>query len=328
MKSYLSLGVLALLLVGCNKPSKPPIEDDEYSQQVAANSGTAPNSEESTTPETATKPEPGPPKIKPEDIPKPGPKPAIAPLKENTKSDRVAGDGHKQEKPFAVPGAGTDGWKGSQLTALDLGNRMDVALLGLKGAYSEATTFLRDHEMEGKTPTKLSIQDDENYKIEYPNPSHPTEAYILIGNKGARARMVESKWQSDDFIAGNPGAIKDWLENPVGQIFNGFAQQKPLWAKLLSEFVGRGEGFSTVIEQKEMSVNGKPRMFYRLLAERKGNLPATVEVRIDGLRQLPVTIRVNRKIDAKKESFLQWNAGWTFEKPIDPGTFAIPSHVQ
>ena len=78
---------------------------------------------------------------------------------------------------------------------------------------------------------------------------------------------------------------------------------------------GKG-GFKAVLEEQTFTILGKQRPMYRVLAERKSD-GASLEVVIDGILSLPVTVKsitTNKK--GLKNTIVwtcKWNAGDVFE---------------
>ncbi|MCE9558755.1 MAG: hypothetical protein K8R88_07365 [Armatimonadetes bacterium] len=261
-----------------------------------------------------------------ERMPKAGPEPSIAPTATPRNTVKTAG-GIPQETLYEVPGQGTDGWAKSTMTGEQLGVKLDEGMKTLSGVYGEAIAATRDSEMQGSTKSEIWIQDASHYKVEFNIPEKPTEANFMMGAGQARGTFINGTWKSDD-LPDAPAALDDRISHLGSLAFFPLVDQKPMWSVLLKQLTAGEQGFRAIVEEKLIPVGTEERIFYRVLAERKGEKPATAEIRVDGKRFLPVTVRLNRALGSKKNQFMQWNAQWSFTRPIDPGTFKVPSTVK
>lgn len=232
----------------------------------------------------------------------------------------------KETPVHQVPAPNSGGWQRGSLSASALGSQMDQAIAKLRGTTAEGRMDVRTKEMRGYVVLRTVLKDPKHYHIEFMDPSTPTKGNYIVRNEGRIGFMSHDKWIAADFPA-QPTSFLDQLHMTSGFGFRPFTGS-PYWKGLL-ERLAKGEGkFKASLETKPMVLpNGEKRAFYRVIAERKGALPATVEIRVDGKRWLPVTVRVNEQVSPKEERFTQWSIAWSFDRPIAEKAFDLPENA-
>jgi hypothetical protein len=243
---------------------------------------------------------------------------------------KVNRDGVPQQRAFEIDGAGQDGWRPARLTPQQLGERIDRALLSLRGAEADARMDVENERLRGRMNLEIRVASPEAFRVEYVLVSDPTVTHFTVADGNKRARFERGAW-SAAAAADAPGTgapadatIATWGDRFAGDALRTLTERRPTWAPMLSA-LGRGErGFRTVIETKTMPVAGQPRPFYRVLAERPGPEKVRYEMRFDGTRFVPLTMRVHRERANQPPIRAQWSAGWRFGRTVDQSLFDVP----
>ncbi len=221
-------------------------------------------------------------------------------------------------------------WTDESVDGVEIARKMDAALRGAKNALVETkTTFdiAGVGQLDGKA--QIKVRDASTFMVEYYLPE--TEAHInrVVSNKSGRATLQKSNWK-----AGGPkplanpvtdaSAVTSFEDQFMERIFATYTTGQDAWEPIVEAWSKGQAGYDLEVEKKSMKVNGKDRPFYRFLAQRKSDGKATIEVRVDGIRYFPVSIRVLRTEKNGEESQIRWNAEWKFGGSFSDKDFPIP----
>ncbi len=324
------LVVIALCLVGCSERrqaamSAPPERPD--TNRPDAN-GPAPTETPKEKPPTKrddprtqlAEPKPG---DKPVDLGDPN-KPRQQVVVDPKKPQAPVVQGIKQEQVFKIEGAGKEGWSRSTLSAQDLGRKIDDALINLKATYIRLSLYCQDAEKRGLNTGDASINDKDNYKILYQVPTDPTRSRIVISQAGRRKQLIGDQWNDAQPPTVEPAALrKRWAMNFPYELFGPLYGNAHTFATLLPALTSSSDGFHAVVEQKTIMFRQQPATFYRVLAEQPST-KTRYEMRFDGRRFVPVTIRINSVDASGKDLLVQWNGDWRFDRNFSAETFRLP----
>lgn len=243
---------------------------------------------------------------------------------------RVNRDGVAQQPTYKISGAGEDGWSKAELSASELGAKLDEAIATLKDATADASISIENEELKGQLQLNIDVANPETYKIEYVLVTRPEETQVAVANGKKRSRLESSVWSAPKPVASAGEAIdgrkllSTWADQFPSHAMRSLTDRQPTWRPLL-EALERGElGFRMVVETKTMPVGGQPRPFFRVLAERPGTEQLRFEMRFDGTRFVPLTLRANRDRGPGASSKAQWTAGWKFGQKVDTREFEVP----
>jgi len=226
---------------------------------------------------------------------------------------------------FRIPGAGTEGWQRSRLSALDLGTKLDRAGKELKSAYGEATFWVQNQEMQGHNTAKIRVVDGADYEIEYQMPADPVVTEIVVAGHGKRMMLPnKGAWKLVSAVVPPRNRLLAEWESSFPRAMFGNLSGEAVWSPVLQDLLAGKGGYRAVLEEKSMTVNGRSVLFYRVLAERPGAKSSRIEMRFDGTRFVPLTIKVNRTPAGKKPELVQWNARWAFGQPLPKRQYTTP----
>lgn len=233
-------------------------------------------------------------------------------------------DGVVQEKPFVIKGVGQEGWMKTAITPAELGRKVDAAMSKLQGVHAEASLLVQGKALEGRNSGLIDVADPDNYKIEYQMPDDPTKLAILQSEGGERAYFEGGKWKRESAKASQP-LISRWPKTFTREIFAGLTHGESVWAPLLSALSQGAGGYAMALEQKVMPVGRNQKLFYRVLAQ-KADKSIQMELRFDGDRFVPLTIKVKNSTGVKF-SDVQWQARWSFNNRLDASKFKLPEGI-
>lgn len=301
--------IIGALLGGCSRPAP---EAASRSEDEVAQGSPAPE-RNSTTPFTPPGEKPPPTKPTPETSP-PQTVPKSAIPKQVVDPARMT-----------IRQAGTDGWTVAAMNPRALAERIDRSLANLRGAEGQATFFQDSPRGNGSSTGQIRIADRNRFFIEYSLVRTEVDLNQIVADGNAKALYEARKWQArrplnqallapsspDRFLTEFPRDMFASLVDGVG----GWQRAVAAWTRA---------GYQVLVETKTMDVRGTKTPFYRLMVNRSGKAPANFEARFDGMRNLPVTVRLNARDQAGKETRLQWSAAWRFNQTIDPKVFKVP----
>lgn len=295
---------MALVVVGCGKPETTPVA------VKSVDSG-------STAAETAEQIKPGEPG-KPKD-------PYVIPEMPKDAGKAVVHAPHT----FKIAPPKTEGWKPVQ-DAAGLGQKIDSAMLGVKEAF---VVVNMNYDNAGNKLTgraELKIRDKQHYRLEYYKPETEANLNRLIADGSQRIELSEGKskklpgFKPATKVTMSAKDLDAWAENFTSEMLDGYRQDAEVWTGLVDAWRNGVGGYSTVIEEKTASPQGKARRYVRIVANTTKERPTNIEVMLDGVRYLPVAVRVVRKNADGTERKATWSADWRFGGKHDTKEFVIP----
>jgi hypothetical protein len=349
MKRFGWLLLAAAVLAGCTNnpqtaknenptggPSNPSLGDPGNSTNPTVDAGTTGTTAPATsgaTPAPGTSPTPG-------KVPTPGTSMAPAnPLGIRTKPDKngtgVIPGG--LEADMKTPPVKIDkdekGWNQQDpLTALEVAKKMDQAFAGLKNVWVQSVVSYNVPsvgKLSGRAEAK--IEDKDTFRIDYYLPETSGEMNRMVSDDGRSAYMRGGKWvgKKPTFSmakTATDAGVKEWEEVFSERMFARFLTGQDGWSPIVDGWQKGKGGYKLEMEQKTIKKTGKKdQPFYRLLATRGGADKAVVEVRVDALKYLPVSIRVIRTNKDGTEESMYWNSQWKTGGTFTKKDFPVPA---
>lgn len=307
----LAVAVFALGVGGCGRKESPsgnssgPIAQNGPQEQ--SDPGTVPGTNGGSEPSTET------PKADPS---KPGEPKGASPDKPKANSP----DSPPPKPNIQVVPPKTSGWGATTLTLPALGKKIDQTMAGSKKLYGEATLYVDNGELAGSVNSTIQVKDRTKYSIEYHLPKDPTTTNKLVGNGTKRVMFEGDKWTPQPKTSVEVDA---WLETFPREIFAGVTELGTPWTQLLEELSAGKGGFKAQVEERTVKSPEGTKRYFRVVATRGGENPAEFEARFDADHFLPLAVRV---VDTRNGKTIksQWQARWTWTKPLDDKAFAIP----
>lgn len=252
------------------------------------------------------------------------------------KTQRVPGVNPKtgRVEPLKIPKGtmtikpvGSDGYQTAKMTPAELGRKVDEAFADLTNAWADADTILEvgGAQLAGKSNVK--IKDAKTFNVEYYDPQTEATLNRVISNGTERVKFYRDSWTKLPTPGSKPvteaDVLAEWPTQFLSDMFRLYSSDERVWSKLMSA-IGAGEGgYKATVEEQKAKVLGKERTLYRLVADRATD-GTQLEMIIDGVRFLPVTVRTAVKTkDGKTDSRL-WTCSWKFGGTFDAKEFTVP----
>lgn len=237
------------------------------------------------------------------------------------------------EKAWTPPPAGADGWEKANRGLLDLAKRMDNTMSTMRLAnVSTVSNF--EIEGQGRLTNGIAntqIKDARTFKVEYFSPRTEAKVNRVRADGAKRIELGEDGWEEIEPAAGpntmSESDLEAWSESFTRQVFAAQIDGRPTWTPLFRALARGTGGYKTVVEEQEQKREGKTRKFYRVLAE-KPDKSSTIEIRVDGVGYVPVTIRVQEvQPDGAKHRYL-WRAIWSPAPDLSTESFVLPAEIK
>ena len=238
---------------------------------------------------------------------------------------------------YDIAGPGTVGWNEATDDLAGLGARIDDALAGLEVVLAEAVLTFEMAEA-GKPDKKdgmrfqpqIKIQDDRTFSITFVLPETKGSYNRLVGDGSWRAVRIDGEWSELPKFSGRRAPkmaraeVAAWpMTFPEG-MFSFFFRGQDAWGPLFKAWQNGVAGYTATVEKNMVRKGTIQREHYRVLAKTDEGNPTEVEVIIDPVRMLPLTVRAIQTGPEGGESRIFWTASWAFGGTHAPRDFVIP----
>lgn len=301
----------ALVLAGCQQAPRPKLTEEDLKPNGSGSAQTdSPSGQIEPDPgagEPNTPQEPGSAARKPEEAPAPKTPPGMPP------ADRPI------VRPPVVVKPESDGWKPVSFSQSEFTSRLDKAMTDLRDVAGSYEIELRNLELEGTQQGTFVIHDSTLYAIEGLTIDKPTAPRRFQADGEKKSALGPTGWGKEipvTALQAPPNVTANQLVNEFPLlVFSGVFNRRPLWDKLVTNL--ENEGYTLHLETKDIAMQGRPRPFYRLVAKKEGSGLNTFEMRIDGIRWVPLTIRVLATGSGGKPITAEWRAQWSFNQKVE-----------
>ena len=230
---------------------------------------------------------------------------------------------------FDIKAPKADGWAASA-NAATLGDKMDDALATVKEALVAVNMNYDNagNKLTGKA--ELKIRNSRQFRLEYYKPETEASVTRVIADGKERVQTESGKatklpaFREPAKVTMTEKELDEWAENFTEEMFNNYREDDRIWSSLVSAWRSGVGGYKTSIEEKTMSPAGKPRKYYRVVAKTDKNRPTDIEIMVDGVRFLPVAVRVIRKNADGTLRRGTWSAEWKFGGTHSSNDFKVP----
>lgn len=208
----------------------------------------------------------------------------------------------------------------------ELARSVDQAIFGLEGARATFLISASDDRGKGTTSGSWLVLDKDRFFIEFARSDRVELMKALIANGTEFATSSPTGWSNPSPL---PSGWKDSVSDTWPKFISYFPLMlaRPLYARTavfepLIQALG-SKGYRVQYQVAESEYNGKTRPFARLLATPpRGGLK--VDMRFDGIRLVPLTIRlIDERAKPIPKEYL-WTAEWSFEQEFEESVFEIP----
>ncbi len=307
--SSLCLLVSALVLVGCNQAPRGTVrveDSDPTKREVATNEG-GPGQPMSSEAQPV---EPGNPTTDGHEQPTPG-----APSNPGKISEI---ENPTIERPEIKP-VGTDGWIALAQTPEEFGQTVDRAISSLSNVAGTFNIELRNESMEGSKSGQFLIASSAQYAIDTVDIDKPTVLNRTLANGSTKKSLSENGWTAPQAVSAQGKPVGQKVSNTLSRnfsrlMFESLTERRPTWSPVLKSL--EAEGFRVTLETKSISTSGVMRPYTRLVATRDGVGLNEFEVRFDGIRHVPLTVRMVSTAASGKPVTSEWRGKWKFNQKV------------
>lgn len=255
-----------------------------------------------------------------------------SPTESNTPVGEVPGINPKtgSADPLKIPKGTFDikpAENSAKITPAVLGQKVDEAFAQLTNAWADADTVTEvgGAQLAGKSTIK--VKDSKTFKVEFYDTETQATLNRVIANGTDRVQFYKEVWSKLPAPGAGGGSVadvtKEWPTEFLTDMFRFYSKDERVWGKVMAGLSSAQSGYTTKLEEKTVKVLGKDRKLYRLVADKPTD-GTEVEIMVDGVRFLPVTVRsIVKSKDGKQDSRL-WTCNWKFGGTFDSKEFVLP----
>jgi len=240
-------------------------------------------------------------------------------------------------KLYEIPPTGTQNWTASKLSGKELASKIGSAMSSLRATYGKTISTIKTPIGTGQVTSEIKIQDNKTYSIQFPVVGTMPETgeirsdgkrRAFTGPNGAFKDRFPINVPSPEAKLGTSQISSSWPKRFPRLAFLGLTDAKDPWLPVISDLVSGKSGFKTEVSERISDFRGRKLRNYRIVAKRTAAAaktlgPCEIEMVFDGVRYLPVTMRVNTKFPKEGEFKIQWQSGWNFNQKFKPEDFKI-----
>ncbi|MCH8980274.1 MAG: hypothetical protein IH945_13705, partial [Armatimonadetes bacterium] len=238
---------------------------------------------------------------------------------------------------YEITPEGKEGWDEATDGLADLGRRIDDSLAALEVGLAEAvltfeTADANDPEQKDQMrfQPQIKIQDGRTFSMTFVLPETKGSYNRLIGDGSRRAVRIDGEWSELPKFSGRRAPkmaraeVEAWpMTFPEG-MFSFYFRGRDAWGPLFSAWQNGVAGYSATVEKKIVRQGTIQREHYRVVAKTEEGNPTEIEIIIDPVRMLPLTVRAIQTGPGGEESRIFWTASWAFGGTHEPNDFLIP----
>lgn len=223
---------------------------------------------------------------------------------------------------FEIKPAGSGDWEGAVRVpgkVASLGDRVDEGLKSLEPSLCLVLLAVEDRGSSLEAAPQVKIQDSRTFSIEYLRPESRVETLRIVGDgdrrvlmKGSEVTPLPAFGPDKSGKAMGASEIDRFLREAPSEAFGWFRDGTPVWGRLARALQDRRNGFETTVEERVADPLGTKRTFYRLLAKSRSGPKRELEVVVDTLKNVPVTIRSLYTYPDGQTRRIHWTAEWNF----------------
>ncbi len=242
------------------------------------------------------------------------------------------GAGKRPAPPPAPPASQTDSilapamiWEATSTDALEVAKQLDQSVAALRNAHAKFTLSVQDEAGSGNSRGEVMIAGPNQYLVDFYRTTEPTRILRAVADGQRRATLRQDGWSEVEPVPtkwskSTERVLPLWSRLFPRTMFRPLIEAQPVYEPLVREL--RKSGFSVRYEVAEVELNGDYRPAGRILAAPPVAGRHEIEIRLDGIRMVPLTIRMVRNAPARE---IIWTASWAFDQKFKPETFKLPS---
>lgn len=240
-------------------------------------------------------------------------------------------------KLYDIPPTGTQNWTASKLSGKELASKIGSAMRSMKGTYGRTISTIKTPTGTGQVTSEIKVQDNKVYSIQFmvigvmPETGEVRadgKRRAFTGPNGAFKDRLPITVPSPEAKLSSNQIASNWPKRFPRLAFLGLTDAKDPWVPVISDLLSGKSGFKTEVSERVSDFRGRKLRNYRIVAKRspaaaKTLGPCEIEMVFDGVRFLPVTMRVNTKYPKEGEFKVQWQSGWNFNQKFKPEDFRL-----
>lgn len=314
----LAWALIALLPLGCASPNGSVANNSGVQKPVESSTGGQPTSSGSPNSTSGTTGSPNGEQIQTTSGAQPNPGETPNP---NGGTTPPAGGNSAPPKGPTKPTAPPVRWSTTNVKADEIGKGLDNTIHELEDTVGQFWQTIQKGDGKGTDTGVIVIKTSNTFNIEYFPASKLGVIEKIRANSGKKAILTDKGWQSLPNVPASMSVgtidLATWYDNFPKLIFRPLTDGQSTWRPLMAALVNNGYKVQVELSNQKVSEDEKP--FYRIVAKPKSDSNFAMEVLIDGIRRLPLTIRLT-----KGKELRQWTAQYGFHQEMDPKYFELP----
>ncbi len=239
---------------------------------------------------------------------------------------------------FEAPGPQQRGWYKVPVTAMQIATATDAKLRKLANHAAIAQATFEVNGGHGVGNLKIAVKSPTVFHVEYltlggrQQDASPDQ---MVADGKRFAMLTRPGWSIPVPLAGrSDGRVADpvaaWPRAFSRLMFAGIGSKATPWADFVKAASRPGSGLEVFAEQRRMVYGGRAITNHRILVRRKATAAKKrgrmyVELVVDALLKLPVTVRAAVEPPGKTPTRTVWRCSWGRPKtPFSSSLFVLP----
>ena len=249
-------------------------------------------------------------------------------------------------KAVKIPSSTSQSWAPSSVDALGLASQIEQTIKALADTKGTIKLLFQNPDGHGIYSEDLKIANSKQYEIPFVVAGVPPAESSTVANGKFKMVRIGKDWYPQRPLSSSTVAdVKDpkvmaskFDQNFTHLIFQGITDGHPAWRQAVSGWQKGEGGYVLKVEERHVpwqSKDGKiyDIVSYRMLAERD---PATakrlceskIEIVIDKIHNLPVTIRCDSTDKKGRKTSTMWDCAYQFKQSFSDKDFHAPFGVK
>jgi hypothetical protein len=266
-----------------------------------------------------------------------------SPRDPNASNDPETGPGPKISAPSpnkTIDKPGTASWIKTSLTVGEIATKVGQTLLTLENAYGDGRVGIKTPAGSGVVVTEYYFGTGKQIRCSFVVPNEvPTagsvisngDQKIVVSSSGTKGPMPAS--ESDPVSDTVKGSIlANWPRHFSRALVMGRTDGWDPWKPFADQLADAKSEFHTTVEERTSEFRGHKILNYRILATRKPEFAkkhgkTEIEIVVDALHWLPVTINT-RVTEPNGATWNQaWTTRWKFRQDHEPRVFELEATI-
>lgn len=235
------------------------------------------------------------------------------------------------ESAFAIkPGKEIGYQPANKEVVSNLGTKIDNALKKTDPVFLVGRLYIESGHGYLTGNPKIKIESKDRFNIEYSLASTKENLNRLAANDGSRVK-IENNTTSElppvkETVAPkmSPKEIDGFAENMPRDAFRYYVDGTMPWQGFIAGLMDPKSGYKYEIQEQELAPGGVKRKYFRIVANSTSGPQREIELVIDSLKYVPVTMRFNKVLPDDKKLRVSWTAEWKYGGTFKDDDFRIP----